>query len=119
MEYVPQAAAPSTNIITTEYDKPTDIHLLIKRADTLANEGRPAEAIGSYHQVLAADPGNCRALVGIGVAHILEGNHGEAALAFSQALKSNPTDTKALCGSEWRVFWKGEGYRHQLPEKVP
>ena len=101
--------AASTNIITAEQDKTTDIHHLIEQADTLANEGKPAEAIRRYHQVLEADPGNGRALVGIGVANILDGQLTEAALAFSRALKSNPADSKALCGLG--MARNGQGHR--------
>ncbi len=74
------------------------ISQLITRANDMANNGKSTEALQLYQQALEVDPGNCRALVGIGVVTLLQGNHTEAAISFSKALRTSPQDTNALCG---------------------
>jgi len=75
-----------------------NIQLLIDTGNDLAKGGNVIEAAQLYQQALAVDPGNCPALVGIGVLKIVEGKHSEAVIAFSKALKFSPSDAKALCG---------------------
>jgi glycosyltransferase involved in cell wall biosynthesis/Flp pilus assembly protein TadD len=88
-----------------------EIPILIEQANALANDGNATEAMELYRQALASDPGNCPALVGIGVVQIVEGNYSEAALAFSKALKSSPGHTKALCGLG--LARSGQGWRSE------
>jgi glycosyltransferase involved in cell wall biosynthesis/tetratricopeptide (TPR) repeat protein/SAM-dependent methyltransferase len=106
MEYGTQPVSSSINIITG-HDQTSDTQDFLGQANTLANGGNYAEAVRCFKQVLVADPGNCRALVGIGVAKLLEGDHTEAVLAFSEAIKSNPKDSRALCGMGMARFSEG------------
>jgi GT2 family glycosyltransferase/thioredoxin-like negative regulator of GroEL len=70
----------------------------LERADGLAREGKFDDAVALYRSVLRGEPGNVRAMTGIGVAMLMTGDLGEAASSFSRALAIDPADGKALSG---------------------
>jgi len=66
--------------------------------DCLANLGRLDEAAVSYRQALKENGNDPKALVGLGVLGLLQGEEEQAAAWFNRALQIDSADARALCG---------------------
>jgi tetratricopeptide (TPR) repeat protein len=66
--------------------------------DCLANLDRLDEAAVSYRQALKENGNNLKALVGLGVLGLLQGEEEKAAAWFNRALQIDSADARALCG---------------------
>lgn len=75
-----------------------DRSVLAESGDCLAREGRTEEARTRYAEVLRANPADGRALVGMGVLAIVNGDCANASPWFEQVLAREPTNPQALCG---------------------
>ncbi|MBZ0169595.1 TPR domain-containing protein [Candidatus Methylomirabilis lanthanidiphila] len=74
---------------------PTDPEARLKLGEILFDLGRQVEARREFEKALTLDPGNPRALAGLGWVHLVEGRLPEALRAFQQA---TPSTLSALVG---------------------
>ena len=75
-----------------------DESVLPEMGDCKANLGKLDEASDCYEECLKNAPDDTRALVGLGVINLLQGNHTKAVTWFNKTLKCDPFNTRALCG---------------------
>jgi len=75
-----------------------DESVLPEMGDCKANLGKLDEASDCYEECVKNAPEDTRALVGLGVINLLQGNHTKAVTWFNKTLKCDPFNTKALCG---------------------
>ena len=67
-----------------------DYGLWNKLGATLANGNRSRDALGAYEKALSLKPSYVRARANLGIAHLSNGDYGEAAKHFVQALRMHP-----------------------------
>lgn len=70
----------------------------LDKARQLLNDGKYDQALTRYHSLLRTDPTSVRALIGIGVIHLITSNFSEASITISKALDHEPNNAKVLCG---------------------
>lgn len=79
---------------------------LLALADTMRFAGKYSEASGQYAQVLAGDPANADALIGISYCHLLKGENLSAARICKEGLRrvaSEPAKRKKLAEALLRI----------------
>ncbi|KAL7420671.1 hypothetical protein Q5752_004622 [Cryptotrichosporon argae] len=84
--------------------RPNDWLLYNRLGATLANGGRPKDAIEYYHRALSLHPNFVRALFNLGIAHTSLGQHATAAQCVLDALRLQQADASEgyVAGSEDR-----------------
>lgn len=74
-------------------DRPPDLVRALALIDVVA--GEPTQALSEFNELLAANPGDIRALVDKAVALDLLGKHTEAQAIYRQVMVTAPSDTAA------------------------
>jgi O-antigen biosynthesis protein len=87
-----------------------DVSVLADMGDCLVNMGRIEEAICRYEEALRFDRMNPQALVGIGVANLLQVDFAAACDSFTMALASDPENARALSGLG--MARNGQGFKN-------
>ncbi len=75
-----------------------DDSVLADIGDCLAQEGKVEEAEAAYGKAIGSEPGNPRALAGLGILHHVRGEYARAAERFASALERDGGDATSLCG---------------------
>jgi tetratricopeptide (TPR) repeat protein len=98
-----------------------DMRIRKARADVIAWQGRPTEAIAEYRTVVAAEPANASAQLGLGRVLGWEGRPGEAETALRAAVAADPANADAqrelaaLLASPAHRAWRAEEARLAAP----
>lgn len=77
-------------------------------ADRAVHENRLADMQASYEQILREDPGNVRALEGLGAALAWQGQYVSAQDAYRRALAISPENIDARVGLGYAYAWNGD-----------
>ena len=75
-----------------------DLSVLENIGDGLAQEGMLKEAGAAYQEAITENPRDPRALAGLGVLDLIQGNPSRAAERFALVLETDERDATALCG---------------------
>jgi Flp pilus assembly protein TadD len=86
-----------------ERKSPHDRVTLYNLAAALSAEGRAAEAVAVYDEVLKLSPGDARTLTARGVAEAAEGKVPEARKDFEQAIQAKGTLPEQLCDARFNL----------------
>lgn len=110
---IAQARQILTERLRTSHGQP-DLIRALALIDLVA--GQPEQAIAGLDQVLAANPGDVRALVDKAVALDLQGHHGTAQAIYRQVLATSPND--AITRNDLAVSLMLEGRTRQALEML-
>ena len=75
-----------------------DLSVLADIGDGFAQEGMLEEAGAAYQEAITENPRDPRALAGLGVLDLIQGNPARAAERFALVLETDERDATALCG---------------------
>lgn len=89
-----EAVEESRRLIAIDPDHPAKKQVLFNIANTLASLGKYQEAIEAYQEVLAIDPMNATAYIGIGNCYGILNGQNNAEAAFKKAIDIAPENSK-------------------------